>query len=315
MSLANSGFRALLSSSVMYRDRDPTSNDGNDDGINKAWWWWNEPERRLFFCVDAEDGTAQWMLVGTETSSGDFLYTNPTPMPTTVGGLDAGSTFFGVSLQELFDSLLYVYQPPLFTAFGFAQTSPIEVGQSILGGSKAFLWADTNPANVEPNTIDIWNQTSSVQIADNLPDTGLANITIGGVTRSTPSTQTWRIIGTNTRGATFYRDFSVQWLSRVFHGASLLSTLGAPEILTLPSNALRSGAAADYAMGTGGYKYICYPSTMGLRTSFKDTLTNLDVAMETPYTVSVTNPYGVTQVYYVHRTTNILGASLTIRVA
>jgi hypothetical protein len=54
---------------------------------------------------------------------------------------------------------------------------------------------------------------------------------------------------------------------------------------------------------------------MGLRTTFTDQLTKLNVAMETPYTVSVTNAYGVNTDYYVHRTTNILGSSIVIEVS
>lgn len=62
----------------------------------------------------------------------------------------------------------------------------------------------------------------------------------------------------------------------------------------------------------GDYKYFCYPTTLGTATTFKDSSTNLDVAMESPYLISVTNTYGTTLSYRVHRTTNILGSSINI---
>ena len=51
---------------------------------------------------------------------------------------------------------------------------------------------------------------------------------------------------------------------------------------------------------------------MGTATTFKDSTTNLDVPMEAVYTVSVTNAYGITTNYNVHRTTNILGSTINI---
>jgi hypothetical protein len=75
---------------------------------------------------------------------------------------------------------------------------------------------------------------------------------------------------------------------------------------------LSSSYAGSYAFGSGGYKYICYPTTFGTATSFKDSLTQLDVAMEPSYTITITNDFGIAQAYNIHRTTNILGATITI---
>lgn len=78
---------------------------------------------------------------------------------------------------------------------------------------------------------------------------------------------------------------------------------------------LATTANGNYAMLGGGYKWICYPTAMGLKTTFKDISTNLDVAMSPVKTVSVTNGFGVTQNYYCHCTYNVLGSSINIGVS
>ena len=40
-------------------------------------------------------------------------YTNATPMPSTVGGWNAGSTFSNKTTSQMFDGLLYPYQLPV----------------------------------------------------------------------------------------------------------------------------------------------------------------------------------------------------------
>jgi hypothetical protein len=55
---------------------------------------------------------------------------------------------------------------------------------------------------------------------------------------------------------------------------------------------------------------------MGLKTTWKDTSTGFDVAMNsTPQTVSLTNSFGVTQNYYVYRTYNILGGTINVQIS
>ena len=69
-------------------------------------------------------------------------------------------------------------------------------------------------------------------------------------------------------------------------------------------------------MLAGGYKYWAYPTTMGLKTTWKDVSTGFDVAMNsTPQTVSITNTFGITQNYYVYRTYNILGGTINVQIS
>ncbi len=246
---------------------------------------------------------------------GTDTFTNPTPMPQTLGGLSAGTTFNMRTLTGLVNDLLYPYQSPAFTSFSFNQTTPIEVGNSIVAGTKTFSWATSNSANVQPNTVDIEDVTNATVLADNIANDGSENIAIGSITKTSATSHTWRISALNTNSVSFNRTFSVAWQWRIYYGESLSGTLNESLIESLRVNTLSATANGDYSFLGGGYKYLCYPTAMGLRTTFTDQLTKLNVAMETPYTVSVTNAYGVNTDYYVHRTTNILGSSIVIEVS
>ena len=248
-------------------------------------------------------------IITTEVS-----YVRTTPIPETIGGADAGITFSG-TLADALDILFYPYQEPTFSSFSFSQTSPLEVGDTIAAGSKTFLWTTTNPANIQTSSIAIDDLTIPLALASGLADDGSEAITIAAVTHITSATHTWRILGTDTELTVFTRNFSVLWYWRVTYGESLAETLDSAAILALRVTALAATINGTKAFLGGGYKFICYPTTFGLKTSFKDTATNLDVAMIPAATVAVTNSFGIIQNYYVHRTLNILGGAINIAVS
>ena len=55
-----------------------------------------------------KDGTFSWMDTNSFDGSGEILnYTNATPTPETIGGIDVGSTFDEKTMKEMWDALLY----------------------------------------------------------------------------------------------------------------------------------------------------------------------------------------------------------------
>jgi hypothetical protein len=122
----------------------------------------------------------------------------------------------------------------------------------------------------------------------------------------------YTISATNTSGSSFSTTISRSWRPKIYYGTSATSPLVAADIIALVSSPLASAFAGTYSFAAGDYKYFCYPSSFGTATTFKDSSTLLDVPMETVYVVSITNAYGVTANYNVHRTTNILGSSISI---
>lgn len=247
--------------------------------------------------------------------TGATAYTNATPVPVTIGGIEAGTTFLDDTMTEMFDMLLYPYQYPAFSAFSIpGQVSPLEVGDSI-PANPTFSWATSNSANITANSVAIYDQTASTLIIDGLANDGTEAVTYGAVTRTSQGNNVFRVEATNTKGQTLSRTYSVTWNWSVYHGTDVnAGPLVEADVEALTS-ALQSGFAGTYAFGAGGYKYVAYPAVYGTATQFKDQLTNFNVAMEAPYVVSVTNAHGQTTNYNVHRSTNVLGSTINIVVA
>lgn len=268
--------------------------------------------------VVIEDTSIQVVSVGEVGPPGaagtDAPYVRATPVPVTIGGVAAGGTFVG-TITDALDTLFYPYQPPAFSSFGFTQTSPLEVGDTVAAGTKSFAWTFTNSANVVANTLDLSDVTGATPIATNISTFSPASYAIGAVTKNTATSHTWGISADNTQAGTFSSTFSVNWYWRTCYGESVLTTLTSADILALRVTGLSNTINGTKAFLGGGYKWICYPTTFGLKTTFKDTATNLDVAMIAASTVAVTNSFGVVQNYYAHRTLNILGGAINIAVS
>jgi hypothetical protein len=244
-------------------------------------------------------------------------YTNSSPTPTTIGGISAGSTFSDQSMAEMWDALLYPYQAPAFTSFGISgQATTLEVGATS-GANPTFTWGTSNGGNVGSNSIGIADTTAAESLVSGHSNSGSATVTHAGVTKTSAGNETYTITGTNTHSATFTRTFTISWQWRVHFGESATSPLAAADILALRAGGLQGGFAGTYAFvaAASEYKYLAYPASMGTATSFKDQSTNLDVPFEAPYTVTVTNAFGVATSYNIHRSTNMIGSAISIVVS
>lgn len=225
------------------------------------------------------------------------------------------------------------YLPPAFTAFAITGvSSPVEVGATVADGSKTFTWSTSNSVNVQANSIKITDTTGSTLLASGLANTGSHAITLPGYTNDAPATQVWGIAGENTHMAAFSDTFSVAWEWRVYAGTSSNATLTANQIKALTdSDGLQAGFAGTYAYAdVNGYKYFCYPDSMGSVAFFIDANTGFPVDMadssDNPaYShtangwsyaiVSVTNVNSVSTNYRVYRTANTFSGPFDMRVS
>jgi len=255
--------------------------------------------------------------VSVESSA--VTFTNATATPTTIGGIAAGSTFSNKTMQEMWDALLYPYQYPAFASFSRTNlNSTYELGEVMVAGSQTFSWSTSNSSNVSANTITIVQNIAPVTtLLSNSANDG-SEVIVAPTTYSagtSSSVTLYTITAYNSLGSPFSTTISRSWRPRIYYGTSLTTPLVEADIEGLANSPLASGFAGTYSFAAGDYKYFCYPSSFGTATVFKDTATNLNVAMEAVYTVSVTNIYGITQNYNVHRTTNILGGSINILIS
>lgn len=265
-------------------------------------------------------------------TSFDGLYQGASPTTVKVGGLEAGTNISGRSISELLENILVPYISPTFTSFSVSQTTPLEVG-TFINGNKLFNFVLTQGANVQPNSIEILDVTGNRSLGT-FANTSPITADIGTIALTAPGSYSWRARGTNTVSSTFLSALTtVSWQWRLYFGTSADSILTEAKILNLISNKLNSTKNDTYNLAAGGYKFLCWPDSLGSPTAVtgvKDTATNLSVSMadisDNPaYSntqngwsyalVSVTNINGVTTNYRVYRTKNILGSSINIQVS
>lgn len=257
------------------------------------------------------------VVLGSDTRLANQVLTNPSPTPTTIGGIAAGTTFNSLPVETVLQNLLYPYQVPAFTSFALSsQTTPLEVGASVAGGARTFTWTTSNPTNINPNTVSIVDVTGgNTSLVANIANTGSTSITLTAVTKITATTHQWKIQAINTQSNALSATYTVTWQWKRFYGESVSTTLVAVDVQALRIGGLSSAFAGTYTFNAGGYKYIAYPTIFGTATSFKDQSTNLDVPFQPIQIISITNANGIATNYNVHRTTNILGSAINIIVA
>jgi hypothetical protein len=256
-----------------------------------------------------------------------LLYVNTAATPTTIGGIPAGSTFTGQTMQQMWDMLLYPYQPPAFTSFSRTNLlSQYELGQQVEISGQTFTWTNSNDSNVVLGSLYI-EQLNPVTttIATGLnPDTpGPGNTTLTlGTTISSSSLATlglYRITGVNTQSGTFNSTISRTWKPRWYYGRSTNTSVGESEVTGFTSS-LTSGVVNNYVSITNDpsnttYIYLVIPSTLPQPTDLRDSVAGC-FGNNIPYTnlgtITFNNAYGVSQTYDVYRTVNIVGGSLNV---
>ena len=240
-------------------------------------------------------------------------YTNATPVPTTIGGITAGSTFSSKTMTQMFDALLYPYQSPAFTSFSSDMPTTLELGDSIASGLKTFSWATSNSANVKSNTVAI---TYGSALGSALANDGTESLSVPAQVEATIATHTFTISAQNTNNVSFNGSFTIQWKAPIWYGESALTTLTGSDVTALRVKNLATTANGNYVMNAGGYKWWAFPSSFTQPTQFKDSNTQFPIAMDPVVgDVLVTNSFGVTVPYKTYRSYNVLGSGINIGVS
>ena len=241
-------------------------------------------------------------------------FTNTEATPVTLGGIPSGSTFSDKSLTGLWDDLLYPYQSPTFTDFDINITSPLEVGYAVNTGTYSFSWGTTNSGNISGNVVNIYDVSNSITIVTGTTNDGTGNFELADSVRNTTGSNIWRISGVDTSGNGFYKDFSVDWQQRIFYGENTGVGITETDIEALRVNQLASDPDMTYQFVGTGYKYIAYPTGMGITQHFLDVDSDINVSMQDSYTETLVNASGVTGEYYVYRTTHTLASGINIAI-
>lgn len=199
-----------------------------------------------------------------QSASASTYYTNLTPVPVTVGGISAGTTFSNKSMQEMWDALLYPYIAPA-VSLGCSPTSK-ELGAST---AVTLSWSVTKNSN----------SITSI-IVDGLVIVPTGNNQSG--TKAATSTQNVNTTFTMTASdgtTTVPTSATVYWYNAIYWGKT--STFAAPSMAIVGSQpawadgasvgsgkTLASSKSGSYAgiNGAGQYLVFAWPSTFGTPT-------------------------------------------------
>lgn len=177
-----------------------------------------------------------------ELSSTIYQYNNNTPSVIGVGGINVGTTFSNTTLDQMFNTMFYPYQPPLVNIFFDALSSTsknMEYGSSNLISLYWYVTKKTNPiisilvngSNVVPTGITqngILNTTSVQNVNTTF------TITISDDSGSSPSVSDGPTVVSKTITNT--------WLNKRYWGFLDLSSLGNPNLTLNPSSSITIGS-------------------------------------------------------------------------
>jgi len=249
-------------------------------------------------------------------------YVNSASTTSTVGGITAGSTFPtpGKTMQEMWDLLLYPYQPPAFTSFNQdGLLSEYELGQTISIAAQTFTWGTSNSSNVDdgiPGSIEIKEADPVTTIGNSLTNDGTESIILTNAMgqNTIGSKLLYTIYGENTIGGTFSRTLSKTWKVRWYYGKNTNTSITSGQMTALLGTDLVTSVVNGYVNqpATPGYMYWCIPDILGQPTDFRDSVAGCfgtNIPYITLSDIPITNTYGVAVNYKIYRSVNPTSAS------
>ena len=204
-------------------------------------------------------GSGTDVIMSQKAVSDRILYTNLNPVPTAIGGVEAGTTFNKTPIIDILNSLLYPYQNPSFGSFSIdgQSSGSFELGYTYPSGNKLFTWNITNPNNVKENSITLNAETG-------ISNTGSKSQMVASITKNSVGSHTFTIKAQNSNNVEFSRTITFNWLAKRFWGVSEEESVTDDIIKSFSSELSNSKVKTVSYDGTGGrYPYFIYPTALG----------------------------------------------------
>jgi len=219
------------------------------------------------------------------TGSGG-TYTNSGATPTTIGGISAGSTFSAQTMQQMWDALLYPYQPPAVTITNPSLFKTYEFGELVTSGLTSINYSVTNSSNIKVQPPDIGVPSTNIGGATfpsnpfTLAGAGSFDINIPAGftytnTGSTSESNTVTLQGTNTLNNTFNNLKTLTWRHKRYWGTHpTFTTPNNAQIIAADGASVGSGSEFSTSRsqtrngidGGGNYLFFAWPVTFGTPT-------------------------------------------------
>lgn len=236
-------------------------------------------------------------------SSSDFQYTNSTPMPKDLGGFSKGTTFVNKTSKEMWDGLLYPYIAPSVITLSTTKTQ-LEIGDT-LTSPLSVTW-DTSEQDKITNTAIYFD---NILLEENLNVSGTKSFAITPVQLTAQGSKTIKCEITDEKSSKYSKTTNINWVNLYYLGNSTKDTLTEDDIKTF-NKFNGNGISSEFTITGSGYKYICYPKAWGIF-KYMDKDSKFDISMKDPEVINLTNDFGVIQEFYIHRTNQSIGGSLT----
>ena len=204
-------------------------------------------------------GSGTDVIMSQKAVSDRIQYTNLNPVPTAIGGVEAGTTFNKTPIIDILNSLLYPYQNPSFGSFSIdgQSSGSFELGYTYPSGNKLFTWNVINPNNVKENSITL-NAEAGIS------NTGSKSQMVASITKNTAGSHTFTIKAQNSNNVEFSRAITFNWLAKRFWGVSEEESVTDEMIKSFSSELSNSKVKTVSYDGTGGrYPYFIYPTALG----------------------------------------------------
>lgn len=171
-------------------------------------------------------------LIASQSASASIYYNNSTQVPATIGGITIGTTFSNMTMQQMWDMLLYPYIAPSCSLSGlsnrqFGAPLPVTLNWSVTKNS---------------NTITSIIVDGVAQIPTGNSQAGTkAAVGTHSITPSVTEANTFTMTcsdGTSTPGASV----TLTWMNRRYWGYIDLSSIGSPDLTLNPGSSSLVGS-------------------------------------------------------------------------
>ena len=156
----------------------------------------------------------------------------------------------GTNLQALLKSALEGYLSPTFATFTLSGLSTtLEVGTQ-LGGNRTATWTTTNPSNITPNSVDIFDSTGSTSLALDIANDGTEAVVVPSNVLPTTG-WVFTISAAPTQGSPFGRTFTVAGSYRIFFApVSVIPTTSA-QVRAFVGTSIFNTGTTTFTLNTG----------------------------------------------------------------
>jgi len=202
---------------------------------------------------------------------------------------------------DVLTEMLIVYLSPQFQSQSCSYPSTVEVGTQV-NGFYTFSWSISNPTNVKPNTVAIYDNNTASNLESGLANDGSEVIALNGNTlNANNATQSWKIKAQNTKDENFESgNIVVTAKFKRFFGA----TSATPTTATARSlgSEFQSANAQTFTLNTGSTltKFaVCLPSGVTIASVIDLDALNLNITSNyvSLGTININDIGGTSRVY------------------